>query len=217
VSGRIAIVGSGPAGMATALAARRAGFEATIYERYPEVKPAGNILNSGPPPQKVLELIGVDIEDLGAPAAVTFRRHDGRVRARVRLPQDVIDEYGGGFIGLLRPGLYARMLEALPEGVLKTGHEVTGFADRGDSVVVHLRDRADVEADVLVAKVTQQAYVTRLLFHRLPRPIRPLRDLLCDHTPILQKVVGEATPGQILTRLGELEEVEQRRVTAPSR
>ena len=81
--GRIAIIGAGPAGMAAALAAQRVGFEAVIYERYPHVKPAGNILNLWPPPQKVLRLLGVDIEDLGAPANSDFRSHTGHVRARV--------------------------------------------------------------------------------------------------------------------------------------
>ena len=59
----------------------------TIFERYPEVRPAGNILNLWPPPQKVLGLLGVDIDDLGAPTDSEFRRADGRVRARVRLPR----------------------------------------------------------------------------------------------------------------------------------
>ena len=397
--GTIGVVGSGPAGMATALAARRAGLDVTIYERYPEVKAAGNILNLWPPPQKVLKLIGVDVEDLGAPATATFRRQDGRIRARVQLPQDVIDEYGGGFIGLLRPGLYNRMLEALPDGILRVGHEVTGFRDRGDDVVLHFRDHEDVVVDVLVgadglhsvvreqlwgaapvrvqklhlvggyvfadsveenvtvvahnrttqgsysairhdgkwgyewwvleafdpsvpftrdlkewaaerardfaaplpslieqtpeshvfhwdirdrkplkqwskgrvtiigdaahptspyaaygagmsiedgyflaaeleqvdltrsdavrdalqafedrrkkhtASVSQQAYYTGFMFHRLPAPLRPLRDLIYDHTPLLQKVIGEATPGQILSQLQEIDEVERRRET----
>ena len=395
--GTIGVVGSGPAGMATALAACRAGLDVTIYERYPEVKAAGNILNLWPPPQKVLQLIGVDVHDLGAPASATFRRSDGRIRARVKLPQDVIDEYGGGFIGLLRPGLYNRMLEALPEGVLRVGHEVTGFRDRGDDVLLQFRDHEDVVVDVLVgadgihsvvrdqlwgaapvrvqklhlvggyvladsveenvtvvahnrttqgsysairhdgrwgyewwvleafdpsvpftrdlkewaaerargfaeplpsiiaqtpdshvfhwdirdrkplkqwskgrvtiigdaahptspyaaygagmsiedgyfliaeleqveltrsdevrralqafedrrkkhtASVSQQAYYTGIMFHRIPAPLRPLRDLIYDHTPLLQKVIGEATPGQILSQLQEIDEVEQRR------
>ena len=84
--GRLAIVGAGPGGMATALAAHRAGFDVKLYERYGEIKAAGNILNLWPPPQKVLGLIGVDTNDLGAPANATFRRNDGRVRATVRLP-----------------------------------------------------------------------------------------------------------------------------------
>ena len=84
--GRLAIVGAGPGGMATALAAHRAGFDVKLYERYGEIKAAGNILNLWPPPQKVLGLIGVDTHDLGAPANATFRRNDGRVRVTVRLP-----------------------------------------------------------------------------------------------------------------------------------
>ncbi len=83
----MAVIGAGPGGMATALAAHRVGYDVALYERYPEVKAAGNILNLWPPPQKVLRLIGVDVEDLGAPANSTFRRsRRPRPRATVRLP-----------------------------------------------------------------------------------------------------------------------------------
>ena len=34
--GRIAVIGAGPAGMAVALAALRAGFEVAVYELYPK-------------------------------------------------------------------------------------------------------------------------------------------------------------------------------------
>ncbi len=166
--GRIAIVGAGPAGMATALAAIRAGFSATILERYAEVKPAGNILNLWPPPQKVLGLLGVDINDLGAPGDSEFRRADGRVRARVRLPLSVKAEYGGGFIGLLRPGLYRRMLDALPEGTIRYGYDVTSFTDTGREVMVNLRDRDPIAADVLVGADGINSIVRRGLWGEQP-------------------------------------------------
>jgi 2-polyprenyl-6-methoxyphenol hydroxylase-like FAD-dependent oxidoreductase len=164
----IAIVGAGPGGMATALAAHRAGFDVRIYERYPEVKAAGNILNLWPPPQKVLGLIGVDTRDLGAPADATFRRNDGRVRAVVNLPPAVKAEYGGGFIGLLRWGLYKRMIDALPEGVLRLGHEATGLEDRGDCVVVSFADREPAEADVVVGADGLSSFVRRALWGDQP-------------------------------------------------
>jgi len=404
--GRVAVVGAGPGGMAAALAAHRSGFHVDLYEAYPEIKAAGNILNLWPPPQKVLGLIGVDTVDLGAPAQGSFRRNDGRVRAVVRLTPEVEREYGGGFIGLLRWGLYQRMIAALPDGVLQLNRRLTSFADAADGVTLRFEDGSSAHADVLVGadglrstvrrqlwgdqpireqglhlvggylfldgpppndtvimhdrttqgsysairhegrygyewwvleafdptgpfdedlhdwalerarrfadplpqlvadtprehlqrwpirdrkplrqwsqgrvtlvgdaahptspyaaygagmsiedgyflaaelervdvrdpaavrgalqafeerrkphtrRVTEQAYMTGRLFHRAPAPLRPLRDLVYDHTPLLQKVIGEATPKHILKQLAEIDAVEaarpaQRRVAMP--
>ena len=102
--GRAAVIGAGPGGMATGLALNRVGFHVTIYERAREVKAAGNILNLWPPPQKVLRVLGVDVTNLGAPCHTIFQSAEGRLRADVRLPEEVEREYGGGFIGLLRWG-----------------------------------------------------------------------------------------------------------------
>jgi 2-polyprenyl-6-methoxyphenol hydroxylase-like FAD-dependent oxidoreductase len=148
--GRIAIIGAGPGGMATALAAHRIGFEVALCERYPEIKAAGNILNLWPPPQKILRLLGVDITDLGAPCHTEFQRNDGKLRADVRLPPEVEREYGGGFIGLLRWGLYKRMIDALPPGMLRLGHRAIALRDQGDSVRVEFEGQAPIEADVVV-------------------------------------------------------------------
>jgi len=57
--GRVAVVGAGPAGMATALSVHQAGHEVVLLERYPQARPAGNILNLWPPPIKALSLLGV--------------------------------------------------------------------------------------------------------------------------------------------------------------
>ena len=46
---------------------------------------------------------------------------------------------------------------------------------------------------------------------RCPRPLRPLRDLVYDHTPLLQKVIGDDTPKHILSQLAEIDEAERRR------
>jgi len=148
--GHIAIIGAGPGGMAAALAAHRVGFKVSLFERYREIKAAGNILNLWPPPQKVLRLIGVDTRDLGAPCHTVFERADGRLRADVHLSAEVEREYGGGFIGLLRWGLYKRMLDALPPGVLKLDHRAVGFEDSERGVKVSFENREPVEADVLV-------------------------------------------------------------------
>jgi 2-polyprenyl-6-methoxyphenol hydroxylase-like FAD-dependent oxidoreductase len=154
--------------MAAALAVHRVGFETVILERYPEVKAAGNILNLWPPPQKVLQLLGVDIHDLGAPVHSVFANHRGRIRADVRLPDEVVREYGGGFIGLLRPGLYQRMMDALPQGILRMNHRVTGFDDDGRHVSIHVDGHQDVEADVLIGADGINSMVRETLWGQEP-------------------------------------------------
>ncbi|WP_299309116.1 FAD-dependent oxidoreductase [uncultured Croceicoccus sp.] len=161
--GKIAIIGAGPGGMAAALAAIRVGFDVTLFERMTEVHAAGNILNLWPPPQKVLKLIGVDTDDLGAPCKVFFKNPQGHVRAEVMLPAEVEREYGGGFIGLLRRGLYQRMLDALPPGVLRLGHELTGIEDRGDSVMLQFANGERDDADVLIGADGINSFVRRHL------------------------------------------------------
>jgi 2-polyprenyl-6-methoxyphenol hydroxylase-like FAD-dependent oxidoreductase len=147
----IAVLGCGPAGMAAALALRTVGHDVRIYERYPEARPAGNILNLWPPPIRALEEMGVDTVDLGAPCHGTFRNaYTGHVRADVQLPADVIERYRGGFIGMLRPALYERMLAAMPEGGIEVNRTVTGIADHGNGVTLTFADGSTIETPLLI-------------------------------------------------------------------
>ena len=68
----IAIIGSGPTDMATALSLLKAGFHVRVYERYPYARPAGKILNLWPPPLYALGSMGVDIKDVGAACHTTY-------------------------------------------------------------------------------------------------------------------------------------------------
>ncbi|WP_138757255.1 FAD-dependent oxidoreductase [Modestobacter altitudinis] len=150
--GRVAVLGGGPAGMATALSVHQAGHDVVVFERYHEARPAGNVLNLWPPPLKALGLLGVDTTDLGAPCQSQFRSISGRVRATVKSDPDIERAYGrgGGFIGLLRPELYERMLAALPPGVLRTDQQVDRIEQDERAVTLHFADGSTHEADVLV-------------------------------------------------------------------
>lgn len=146
----IVVLGAGPAGMAAALALHKAGKPVVLLERYREARPAGNILNLWPSAIKALGLIGVDTKDLGAPCHSTFRNLKGKVRADVQIPQDVVEEFGGGFIGMLRPDLYRRMLAALPAGILQVNQEVTSISDLGDHVELTMADGTVRSSPLLV-------------------------------------------------------------------
>jgi 2-polyprenyl-6-methoxyphenol hydroxylase-like FAD-dependent oxidoreductase len=147
----IAVLGCGPAGMATALALHTVGHEVRVYERYPEARAAGNILNLWPPPIRALEEMGVDVEDLGSPCHGTFvNAYTGHVRADIQLPEDVLKRYQGGFIGMLRPVLYERMLAAMPDGIIQVNRTVTGIREHGDGVELTFSDGSTVETPLLI-------------------------------------------------------------------
>jgi 2-polyprenyl-6-methoxyphenol hydroxylase-like FAD-dependent oxidoreductase len=140
-----------------------------LLERYPQARAAGNILNLWPPPIKALGLLGVDTSDLGAPCESQFRRVDGRVRCTVRLPADVIRDYGGGFIGLLRPELYERMAAALPPGMLQPNRALERLDQDERSARLHLSDGSIEEADVVVGADGIDSLVRRALWGDSPK------------------------------------------------
>ncbi|MET9084914.1 NAD(P)/FAD-dependent oxidoreductase [Streptomyces sp. NPDC004237] len=167
--GRVAVIGGGPAGMATALSVHQAGHDVVLFERYPQARAAGNILNLWPAPIKALGLIGVDTEDLGAPCHSQFRNARGHVRVDFQLPEDVIRDYRGGFVGLLRPELYQRLLNALPPGTLQVNHTVERVEQDESGVRVHLAGGEVHECDVVVGADGIDSLVRRTLWGDRPK------------------------------------------------
>ncbi|PKV76888.1 2-polyprenyl-6-methoxyphenol hydroxylase-like FAD-dependent oxidoreductase [Nocardia fluminea] len=168
-NGRVAVIGGGPAGMATALSVRQTGHEVTVFERYPHARVAGNILNLWPGPIKALGLMGVDTEGLGAGCFTEFRSHRGKRRARIQLPADIVRDYHGGYIGLLRRELYQRMLATLPEGVIQFDRGVTSFEQDRSGVRLHMSDGAIEEADVLIGADGIDSMIRRTLWGDSPK------------------------------------------------
>jgi 2-polyprenyl-6-methoxyphenol hydroxylase-like FAD-dependent oxidoreductase len=165
----IVVLGAGPAGMAAALALRANGHDVRLLERYPEARPAGTLLNLWPPPIKALADMGVDVDDLGAPCHSSFRSAKGRVRADVRLPDDVIAKYRGGFIGMLRPDLYRRLLAALGEGMPETGKSVVRIHDEDALVRVDLEDGEVIYTPLLVGSDGIDSMVRKHLWGDSPK------------------------------------------------
>lgn len=187
--------------MAAALAAIRLGYEVKLFERASEIKAAGNILNLWPPPQKVLKLIGVDTEDLGAPCKTYFENDAGKRRVSVNLPPEVEREYGGGFIGLLRWGLYQRMIAAIPDGVLELNRALVTLDDPGATVRLGFADGSTFEAHVVIGGDGINSTVRRILWGE--EPIRHQRlhlvggYLFVDEEPTGEGVIAHNRTTQV--------------------
>ena len=81
---------------------------------------------------------------------------------------------------------------------------VSGVSDT--AVVGQTLQRYEDRRKPHTAQVTEQAYFNGRIFHHTPKLLQPLRDLMFDHTPFLQKVIGDATPGHILKQLAEIDD-----------
>ena len=93
----------------------------------------------------------------------------GKVRVRVHLDEDVKKAYGGGFIGLLRPELYERMLAALPEGVIRFNQQVDRIEQDDRAVTLHFSDGTTAEHDVLIGADGIDSLVRRTLWGDEPK------------------------------------------------
>jgi 2-polyprenyl-6-methoxyphenol hydroxylase-like FAD-dependent oxidoreductase len=56
------------------------------------------------------------------------------------------------------------------------------------------------------ARQVQQAWILGKVFHHAPAPLRPIRDFILDHTPFLQKVVGDTNPREIHKQLALIQD-----------
>lgn len=155
--------------MATALSLIKCGISVKIYERYAYARPAGNILNLWPPPIHALASMGVDITDIGAPCHTTFRNSKGKIRAEVKMPQNIIDEYGGGFVGLLRPDLYTRMLDAMPPNTIEFSKNVAEIQDKGGHVDLTFADGETIVAGVVIGADGIDSFVRAHLWGAKPK------------------------------------------------
>ncbi|GAB3650758.1 FAD-dependent oxidoreductase [Glycomyces tarimensis] len=165
------IVGGGVAGPVAALALRKAGIEATVYEGHrPGTGTAGGPLSVAANGRAALDLVGA--------GGVL----DG---AAVPTPRFIIQSYTGKVLGEMNdlPNLSPRM--TLPRGALTAGlqrhAEAEGVAfgygkrfvdavDTGHSVIAQFDDHTTAEADVLIGCDGIHSAVRRRIDPKGPEP-----------------------------------------------
>lgn len=149
---RVAIVGGGIGGLTTAIALRAKGIDATVYEQAPELGEIGAGVLMTPNGVRVLEGLGLGerVAELGATVSEgsSYYRMDGTYIA----PILTTDSTGwNGMYGMHRADLVTILSDALPEGVVRTGHRCTHFTQNEHTCRLRFEDGHEAVADVVIA------------------------------------------------------------------
>jgi 2-polyprenyl-6-methoxyphenol hydroxylase-like FAD-dependent oxidoreductase len=141
-----AVVGAGIGGLAAAIALRQAGWEATVYEAAPEVRPLGAGLSIWPNGVRALRDIGLGDLAAAAPRADgALRRADGSVLAGFD-PDALEARFGAPLVGFHRADLHEGLIAALGAERIETGMRLVDIEDGG----LRFEDGSSVHAALVV-------------------------------------------------------------------
>ncbi len=162
---RAVIVGGGIGGLFAAHALAGHGLAVSLYEQAPSLGEIGAGVFLTPNSVRHLQRLGLGpaVEKWGArvgPGSHYFR-HDGAPIA----PVQVTDSSGwNATFGMHRADLVGLLAEALPPGLVRTGHRCTGFEHSGRLARVNFANGASAEADIVIAADGIHSELRRFVF-----------------------------------------------------
>lgn len=149
VGKRVAIIGAGPGGLTAALGLHLMGFDVSVFERGDEVRSFGGGIALWPPAIKALQLLGVDVDALGAESDPRFIRPDGRLIAAY--PTEAASEIDVPlWLGAMRTTIYTELLSRLPAAVIKTGKRCVAVRQDDTVAYAEFDDGTEYEADLVL-------------------------------------------------------------------
>lgn len=168
VRGELVVCGAGIAGLATAIAAREAGWSVAVLERSAELRPLGAGLSIWPNGVRALRALGLGalVDQRGTPSGGALRRADGSILADFD-PDEIEARFGAPLVGLHRADLHEALIARLGEDAVRLGAPVRSVA-RGEVV---LEGGERIAADLIVgADGSRSAVRAALLGDGPPQP-----------------------------------------------
>jgi salicylate hydroxylase len=149
---RVVVIGGGIGGLFAANALVAGGLDVAVYEQAPALGEIGAGVFLTPNSVRHLQRVGLGpaVERAGARvgAGSQYFRHDGAPIA----PVQVTDSSGwNATFGMHRADLVDLLANALPQGVVHTGHRGIGFEQAGDVARVSFENGASSEGDIVIA------------------------------------------------------------------
>src|SRR5215471_12765178 len=164
---RIAIVGGGLAGLATANALKMFGIAAEVFETAPALGEIGAAVNVSPQAVKALRAIGVGdkVEAIGyaSPGIYTrnmqtgeFLEFNDRFKTAAR--------YGAPYLSFHRADLLDALAGGLEPHSIHLGHRLTGLEEGSDRVVLAFANGARVEAEYVIGADGVRSVIRQALY-----------------------------------------------------
>jgi 2-polyprenyl-6-methoxyphenol hydroxylase-like FAD-dependent oxidoreductase len=158
---RALVIGAGVAGLATAIALRRAGRDVLVLERAPELREIGAGISLWPNAVKALRRLGVGdaVEAAGAPAHDSAFRSWRGAQLGASITSRLEERFGAPLVLVHRARLQDAMRRALDQDTVRLGAECAAIDQNGDTVAVRLvggggeRGAVAVGADGLHSRV----------------------------------------------------------------
>jgi len=147
---RAVIVGGGIGGLAVAIALRKVGYEAHVYERAAELREVGSGMSLWPNAMRCLREIapgalGKLQADNQSLLRLLMKDTEGAVMKAIRFPASDFTA-----IAVHRAELHSALAELIPSGCLHLDHSFSSLDVRGRSAVVKFSNGAELEADLVV-------------------------------------------------------------------
>jgi len=151
---RILIVGAGIGGLTAALALRRVGFDAHVYEQTTALREVGAGVAISPNAVKVLHYLGL-AEALRAVGVVSHSLdsrdwRSGALLGRVPLAEAAVARWGAPFYHLHRADLHDALRAALSDEYITLGARCVAVEQHDTAVTVHFADGRGATGDLLV-------------------------------------------------------------------
>src|ERR1700746_3312488 len=151
---RIAIVGAGMGGTATAAALRRVGIEVAVYEQATQFARIGAGIQIGCNAMKVLRELGLE-RRLRAQSFYprSWNNRDwrtGAIKFDMIFGETAEAKFGAPYLLAHRGDLHAALASAVPAECIRLGHKLVGLDETGDGLRLTFANGATATADAVI-------------------------------------------------------------------
>jgi 6-hydroxynicotinate 3-monooxygenase len=169
---RVAIVGAGMGGLATAAALRRVGIDVTVYEQASQFTRLGAGIQVGCNAMKVLRGLGLETRMRSQsfyPRSWNNRDwKTGEVKFDMIFGESAEQKFGAPYLLAHRGDLHAALASAVPDECVRLSHKLIGLDETRDGVRLSFANGATATADAVVGADGVHSIVRDILFGESP-------------------------------------------------